>query len=106
MGSVCGALVKLGVLCGTQFAQGFTLQLQPVCAVDKTIKYGISDGGIADVSVPVVDRQLAGDDGGSAAVTIIDGFQQIAPLFCGERCQPQSSRISTCTRARLLSMRA
>ncbi len=48
MGSVCGDLVKLGVLRGTQFAQGFALQLQPVCAVDKTIKYCIGDGGITE----------------------------------------------------------
>ena len=50
-------------------------------AVHQTVEHGIGDCGIADVSVPAVDRQLAGDDGGSAAVTIVDDFQQVAPLL-------------------------
>jgi hypothetical protein len=87
MGSVCDGLVKLGVLRGAKLAQGLALQLQPVCAVDEAIEYGVGNGGIADVSVPIVDRQLGGDDGRSTAVSIIGDLQQIAPLLCGERCQ-------------------
>ena len=34
--------------------------------------------------VPVLDGQLTGDDGGSAAMAIVDDLQQIAPLLCGE----------------------
>ena len=75
MGSVCDGLVKLDVLGGAEFAQGLALQFEPMSAVHQTVEHGIGDCGIADVSVPVVDRQLAGDDGGSAAVTIVDDFQ-------------------------------
>src|SRR5262252_6152473 len=87
MGSVCDGLVKLDVLGGAEFAQGLALQLKPVRAVDEAVEHRVGNGGIADVSMPVVDWQLAGDDGGSAAVPIVDDFQQIASLLCGERCQ-------------------
>jgi len=72
--------------------------------VDEAVEHGIGDGGITDVSVPIVHWQLAGDDGGRAAMTIIDDLQQVASLLCGKR--GQSSRIRTWTRARLLSKRA
>src|SRR5689334_21805215 len=87
MGSVCNGLVKLGVLCSADFAQGLALQLEPVSAVNEAVEHRVGNGGIADVGVPVVDWQLAGDDGGSAAVPIVDDFQQIASLLGGEWCQ-------------------
>jgi hypothetical protein len=37
------------------------------------------------VRVPVLDRELAGDDGRHAAVAIVDDFQQIPALFGGQR---------------------
>src|SRR6476469_5404011 len=87
MGSVCDGVVKLGVLRGAEFAQGLALQLKPVCVVDEAVEHRVGNGGIADVSMPIVDWQLAGDDGGSAAVPTVDDFQQIASLLGGERCQ-------------------
>src|ERR1700761_576852 len=39
------------------------------------------------MSMPIVDRQLAGDDGGSATMAVVDDFQQIASLLRGERSQ-------------------
>ena len=74
--------------------------------VNQAIEHGVSNGRIADVFVPMGDRQLAGHHGGGAAVSVVDDLQHIAPLVCGRGFNPQSSRISTYTRARLLSMRA
>ena len=59
MGSVCDGLVKLGVLRGTEFAQGLALQLKPVRVMDEAVEHRVGNGGIADVSMPVVDWQLA-----------------------------------------------
>src|SRR6201995_5177797 len=56
-------------------------------AVNDAVEDGVTESRIADVSVPFVHRELAGDDGGSAAVAIVDDLQQIASLFSGERCQ-------------------
>jgi hypothetical protein len=55
--------------------------------MDQPVEHGIGDGGIADVRMPVVDRQLAGDDGGGAAMAVVDDLQQVASLLCGERGQ-------------------
>jgi hypothetical protein len=91
-GSVCDGLVRLGILCGAEFAQGFALQLKPVCAVEEAVEHCISNGGVADVSMPVVDWQLAGDHGRSAAVPIVDDFEQIAWLLGDERVSVPSHR--------------
>ena len=72
--------------------------------LDQAVEHGVGNGRIADV--PMRNRQLAGDHGGGAAVSVVDDLQHIAPLVCGRGFNPQSSRISTYTRARLLSMRA
>ena len=48
MGSVCDGLVKLGVLRGAEFAQGFAPELKPVCAVDEAVEHRVGNGGIAE----------------------------------------------------------
>jgi len=87
-------------------ARGFPLQLEPVGVVDEAVEDGVAEGGIRNPIVPGRYRDLAGDDGGGTPMAVIDDLQQVAPLLGGERGQPQSSRISSCTRARPLSMRA
>lgn len=42
-----------------------------------TVQDGVGDGGVADPRMPVLDRQLAGDDGGLVAGTVIDDLKQI-----------------------------
>ena len=41
---------------------------------------GVCQGRIADGFVPVLDGQLACDDGGGAAMTVFEDFQQVAAL--------------------------
>jgi hypothetical protein len=67
MGSVCGNLVKLCGFCCTQLAQRLPFQVEPVSAVDQSIEHGIGD-----VCMPVLDWQLAGNDGGSATMAVVD----------------------------------
>lgn len=52
--------------------------------VDEAIEHGVGDGRVADMLVPMRDRQLAGDDGGGAAVSVVDDLQEVAALFGGE----------------------
>ena len=61
-------------------SHAFAGELQSVGVVDETIQDGVRHGGIADGLVPMLDRELAGDDGGAAAVTVLEDFQQIAPF--------------------------
>jgi hypothetical protein len=80
-----------------------------VRGVDQAVGHGVGNCRIADILVPMRDRKLASDHGGGAPVAVVDDLQQVAPLIGGEWCDgamPRSSRISTCTRARLSGMRA
>ena len=45
--------------------------------VDDAIEDGVGVGGLADEVVPCVDRGLAGDDGGAAAVALLDDLEEI-----------------------------
>jgi hypothetical protein len=42
-----------------------------VGVVDQAVEDGVGVGGIADQRVPLIDGELAGDDGGVAAVAVL-----------------------------------
>ena len=49
--------------------------------VDDAVEDGIGDGGVGDDVVPVLYIDLTGEDGGAAAVAVVENFEQIAALF-------------------------
>src|SRR3989344_2891403 len=51
--------------------------------VDEAVEDGVGQGRIADHLVPLLDGDLAGDEGGSAAVAILEDFQEIDALGLG-----------------------
>ena len=51
---------------------------QPVGVMDEAVQDGIGQGRIADGLVPVLHRELAGDNRGAAAVAVFEDFQQVA----------------------------
>ena len=53
--------------------------------MDEAVEDGVGDGRIGDDIVPIFDRHLAGDDGRSALVAIIDDFEEIATLLACKR---------------------
>ncbi len=48
--------------------------------VQQSVQNCIGQGGIADGFMPLVDRQLAGDQGGPQAVAVLHDFQQVIAL--------------------------
>ncbi len=52
--------------------------------VDEAVEDGVGDGGIRDDLVPMVDRNLTGDDGRTALMAVIDDLEEIATLLAGE----------------------
>ena len=48
--------------------------------VQQAVQDTIGDGGLADDGMPVFDRALAGDDGGSFLIAVLDDFKQIVAL--------------------------
>src|SRR5438270_675860 len=53
-------------------AQTVALELQAMGVVDDPVEDGVGEGRLADQVVPAVDRDLAGDQGGAAAVAFFD----------------------------------
>jgi hypothetical protein len=56
-----------------------------VGVVDEAVEDGVGGGGASDDLMPMLDRQLTGDDGRSALVAIVDDFEEITTLVAGER---------------------
>lgn len=54
--------------------------LKTVRIVDETVEDGICQSGIADGLMPMVDGELAHDDGGTPSVAVLEDLQQIAAL--------------------------
>ncbi len=84
MGSRALLDVKSGTI-GGGLAHALAFECQPVRVVHDPIEDCVGDGRIGDCLVPVIDRQLAGDDGRAAIVPILDDLKYVAPLLLGER---------------------
>ena len=75
-------------LFGLGFAHGFAAQLDAISVVDEAVENGVGIGGIANDLMPLLDRDLAGDDGGTAAVALFQDFEQIVAGLGIERLEP------------------
>jgi hypothetical protein len=52
-----------------------------VCGVHDAIEDRVGEGGVAELGMPVLDRQLAGDHRRAAADTVVEELEQIAALL-------------------------
>ena len=57
--------------------------------VQQAVQDGIGNGGVADDGVPVFDWALAGDDGGSFPIAVLDDFEQVVALGIVKRSEEQ-----------------
>jgi hypothetical protein len=77
-----GALGLVGVgalgLLRLASAHRGAFQGEPMSLVDQAVQDGVPKGGVADARVPVLEGELAGDEGGAAAVAILQDFEQVA----------------------------
>ena len=60
------------------FAQRFAFEFDPVGVVDQPIQNGVGHGGIGDDFVPLVNRELAGNERGTLALAVIEHLQELA----------------------------
>ena len=51
--------------------------------MDQPVQNGIGHGGVGNNVVPLIDRKLAGNEGGSLALAVIDHLQELAIEFSG-----------------------
>ncbi len=70
------------------FAHRWPIEGELVCVMNQAVEDGVGEGGVAYHVVPCVDGQLAGDDGGLAAITFVDDLHQVAALRRGQLLGP------------------
>jgi len=71
--------------------------------MDETVEQDVGDRGVRNHFMPSVGRELAGDDGGTVAVTVIKDLHELPTLAFTALTEPQSSTTSTWTSAIFLS---
>ena len=78
---VIGSGVCVGVkslVAGVLLSHAFSGELKGVSVVNEAIQDGVAEGWVSDNFVPMVDGDLAGDDGGGATVAVIEDLQKVA----------------------------
>ena len=50
----------------------------------QSVKDGVAQGGVPDDLVPLLDGELAGDQGGAQAVAVLQDFEDVTALLFGE----------------------
>ena len=56
--------------------------------MDQAVEHGVGVGGVANQRVPLINRGLAGDDGGAAAVAVLRKYNSIVePLIRCSGCK-------------------
>jgi len=70
---------------GPAFPHGITGELDFVCVMDQAVEDGVGKGRLIDVGVPFRDGELARDNGGRLAVTVVDDLEEISLGLITER---------------------
>jgi len=52
--------------------------------MNQSVEDRIGEGGISDDFMPLLDRKLAGDQSGTAAMAILNNLQQVSSLLIGK----------------------
>ena len=69
-------------------SHGGSIEFDSVGVVDYAVKDGIGEGGFANNLVPLVDRELAGNQDRCILVPIFDDFHEIPSLVSIESIRP------------------
>ena len=56
--------------------------------MDEAVEDGVGEGRVSDDVVPLLDRELAGDEGRADAVPVLEDFEQVVPVLGAERGEP------------------
>ena len=63
-------------------------EVEAMGIVNDPVEDGVGESGLADQVMPAVDRDLAGDQGGAAAVTIFHDLKHVVTLLGSEGFEP------------------
>lgn len=62
---------------------------ESIAVVDESVEDGVGERGIVEVGVPLVDRELTGDEGGLPVVAVVEDLEEVALGGVGLRCEPE-----------------
>src|ERR1035438_7406955 len=62
-------------------------EVEAVGVVNEAVEDGVGEGRIADDVAPLIDRDLAGDEGGAPSVAVLEDLEQVDALRLGEDLQ-------------------
>src|SRR6266436_9579036 len=68
-------------------AQTVAAELEAMGVVNDPVEDGVGEGWLADQVMPAIDRDLAGDQGGAAAVAVLDNCQHVMTLLGPQRLE-------------------
>ena len=83
-----GAVMFVGCVDRLTSPQTVALKLDSMSVVNDAIKNRVSDCGIANNIMPLLDRNLACDEKRALVASIVDNLKEIAPLFGIEDFRP------------------
>ena len=61
-------------------SHGASFEFELVGVVNETVEDRVGEGGIAERVVPVLDRELTGDQGGPGSVAVLEEFEEVAAV--------------------------
>ena len=76
-------MISLGQLFSS-FSHRLSFELEVVGVVHEAVEDRIGEGGIADRIVPVIERELAGDEGRVQRVTVFEDLEQVTSMLVGD----------------------
>jgi len=62
------------------FAHRISHEFEAVGVVDQTVENRICESGVWDSRMPIAHRNLCGDQGGGAAIAVVQDFEQVLGL--------------------------
>ena len=62
-----------------------SLELEFVGVVDEPVEDGVGEGGVAEQVVPLLDGKLAGDQGGTGGVSVLEELEEVSAMAGVER---------------------
>jgi len=62
-------------------AHGIASKFYFVGVIEQAVTYGVGQGGITDIGMPVTDGALAGNGSGARLVAVFHDLQQVPPLL-------------------------
>ena len=81
---LCRSVIGLGQW-RLHLSHRISFELEFVGVVDEPVEDGVGEGGVAEQVVPLLDGKLAGDQGGTGGVSVLEELEEVSAMVGVER---------------------